>query len=66
MGIRDFGLAAARLARMQGDEAVKHSDLDLLVIQPSVEDVVEETYRLRRTLDGLDVFATCPGTLRTV
>lgn len=38
-------------------EAGKHSDLDFLVIEPSVENVVEETYRLRRTLRGLDVFA---------
>jgi predicted nucleotidyltransferase len=38
-------------------EAGKHSDLDFLVIEPSVEDVVEETYRLRCTLDDLDVFA---------
>jgi hypothetical protein len=27
------------------------------VIEPSVEDVVKETYRLRCTLDELDVFA---------
>lgn len=38
-------------------EAGKHSDLDFLVIETSVEDVVEETYRLRCTLDDLDVFA---------
>jgi predicted nucleotidyltransferase len=38
-------------------DADRHSDLDFLVIEPSVEDVVEETYRLRRTLRGLDVFA---------
>jgi uncharacterized protein len=38
-------------------EAGKHSDLDFLVIEPSVKDVVEETYRLRCTLDDLDVFA---------
>jgi predicted nucleotidyltransferase len=38
-------------------EARKHSDLDFLVIEPSVEDLVEETYRLRCTLDDLDVFA---------
>jgi predicted nucleotidyltransferase len=37
-------------------DAGKHSDLDFLVIEPSVEDVVEETYRLRQTLIGLDVF----------
>lgn len=38
-------------------DAGKHSDLDFLVIEPSVQDVVEETYRLRCTLDDLDVFA---------
>jgi predicted nucleotidyltransferase len=38
-------------------EAGKHSDLDFLVVEPSVEDLVEETYRLRCTLDDLDVFA---------
>jgi predicted nucleotidyltransferase len=38
-------------------EADKHSDLDFLVIEPSVKDVVEETYRLRCALDDLDVFA---------
>jgi predicted nucleotidyltransferase len=38
-------------------EAEKHSDLDFLVIEPSVGDLVEETYRLRCTLDDLDVFA---------
>ncbi|HEV3318702.1 MAG TPA: nucleotidyltransferase domain-containing protein [Solirubrobacteraceae bacterium] len=37
-------------------EAREHSDLDFLVIEPSVEDVVEETYRLRCTLRGLNVF----------
>jgi uncharacterized protein len=37
-------------------EAGRHSDLDFLVIEPSVDDVVEETVRLRRTLIGLDVF----------
>ena len=37
-------------------DAGKHSDLDFLVIEPSVEDVIEETYRLRCTLRGLDVF----------
>jgi predicted nucleotidyltransferase len=37
-------------------DAGKHSDLDFLVIEPSVEDVVEETYRLRCTLRGLNVF----------
>lgn len=38
-------------------EAGEHSDLDFLVIEPKVEDVVEETYRLRCTLRGLGVFA---------
>jgi uncharacterized protein len=38
-------------------EAGEHSDLDFLVIEPWVEDVVEETYRLRCTLRGLSVFA---------
>jgi predicted nucleotidyltransferase len=38
-------------------QAGEHSDLDFLVIEPEVEDVVEETYRLRCTLRGLDVFA---------
>jgi predicted nucleotidyltransferase len=38
-------------------EAGRHSDLDFLVVEPSVEDVVEETYRLRCTLNELDVFA---------
>lgn len=38
-------------------DASPHSDLDFLVIEPAVEDVVEETYRLRRTMADLDVFA---------
>jgi uncharacterized protein len=38
-------------------EAGKLSDLDFLVIEPSVEDVIEGTYRLRCTLTELDVFA---------
>ncbi len=38
-------------------EAGKHSDLDFLVIEPEVQNIVEETYRLRCTLRGLDVFA---------
>jgi predicted nucleotidyltransferase len=38
-------------------DAGEHSDLDFLVIEPSVQDVVEETYRLRRTMADLDVFA---------
>ncbi len=37
-------------------DAGKYSDLDFLVIEPSVENVVEETYRLRQALIGLDVF----------
>ncbi|MGC2372270.1 MAG: nucleotidyltransferase domain-containing protein [Solirubrobacteraceae bacterium] len=38
-------------------QAGPHSDLDFLVIEPEVEDLIEETYRLRCTLNGLDVFA---------
>ena len=38
-------------------EAGRHSDLDFLVIEPSVEDVIKESVRLRRALRGLDVFA---------
>jgi uncharacterized protein len=38
-------------------EAGEHSDLDFLVIEPSVEDVVEESVRLRHTLNGLEVWA---------
>jgi uncharacterized protein len=38
-------------------EAGKHSDLDFLVIEPSVEDPIEESVRLRRTLRGLLVAA---------
>jgi predicted nucleotidyltransferase len=38
-------------------EAGNNSDLDFLVIEPSVEDVVEESFRLRQTLTGLDLFA---------
>jgi predicted nucleotidyltransferase len=34
-------------------EAGKHSDLDFLVIEPEVENVTEESVRLRRTLRGL-------------
>lgn len=37
-------------------DAGKHSDLDFLVIEPLVEDVVRESARLRRALNGLDVF----------
>lgn len=37
-------------------DAGKHSDLDFLVIEPSVENVIEETYRLRQALTELDVF----------
>lgn len=37
-------------------DAGRHSDLDFLVIEPSVEDVVKESARLRRALNGLDVF----------
>ena len=38
-------------------QAGEHSDLDFLVIEPDVEDVVKESVRLRRTLNGLDVWA---------
>jgi uncharacterized protein len=38
-------------------EANQHSDLDFLVIEPSVHDVINESVRLRRALSGLDVFA---------
>lgn len=38
-------------------EAGKHSDLDFLVIEPSVENAIDESVRLRRSLRGLDVFA---------
>ena len=38
-------------------EAGEHSDLDFLVIEPEVEDVVEESVRLYRTLNGLEVWA---------
>ncbi len=33
------------------------SDLDFLVVEPSVDDPVEESVRLRRTLRGLGLFA---------
>jgi predicted nucleotidyltransferase len=38
-------------------EAGEHSDLDLLVIEPEVEDWGRESVRLHRTLNGLDVWA---------
>ena len=38
-------------------EAGEHSDLDFLVIEPSVADVVKESVRLDSTLDGLKVWA---------
>jgi uncharacterized protein len=38
-------------------DAGKYSDLDFLVIEPSVDDVIDESVRLRRTLRGLGVFA---------
>jgi predicted nucleotidyltransferase len=38
-------------------EAGKHSDLDFLVIEPSVEDVIDESVRLRRALRGLVIAA---------
>jgi len=38
-------------------QAGPHSDLDFLVIEPSVQDVVKESVRLHRTLKGLEVWA---------
>jgi predicted nucleotidyltransferase len=38
-------------------QAGRHSDLDFLVIEPSVEDAVEESTRLRKAFRDLDVFA---------
>ena len=38
-------------------DAGRASDLDFLVVEPSVEDRVEESVRLRRTLRGLGLFA---------
>ncbi|HYM46335.1 MAG TPA: nucleotidyltransferase domain-containing protein [Solirubrobacteraceae bacterium] len=38
-------------------EAGRHSDLDFLVIEPSVDDAVEESVRLRKKLRGLLVAA---------
>jgi predicted nucleotidyltransferase len=37
--------------------AGKYSDLDFLVIEPFVDDLIDESVRLRRTLRGLGVFA---------
>lgn len=34
-----------------------HSDLDFLVIEPNVEDAIEESVRLRRALRGLRIAA---------
>jgi uncharacterized protein len=34
-----------------------HSDLDFLVVEPSVGDPTDESVRLRRTLRGLGLFA---------
>jgi len=34
-------------------EASRHSDLDLLVIEPDVQNAAKESVRLRRTLRGL-------------
>jgi predicted nucleotidyltransferase len=33
------------------------SDLDFLIVEPRVEDPVEESVRLRRALSGLELFA---------
>ena len=38
-------------------QAGEHSDLDFLVIEPVVEDVVDESVRLYSTLNGLEVWA---------
>lgn len=38
-------------------DAGPHSDLDFLVVEPSVDDPTEESVRLRRTLRGLGLFA---------
>ena len=36
-------------------EQTEHSDLDLLIIVESVGDIIEETARLRKSLDCLDM-----------
>lgn len=38
-------------------EAREDSDLDLLVVEPTVDDAPREEVRLRRTLRGLNLFA---------
>jgi uncharacterized protein len=38
-------------------EAGPNSDLDFLVVEPSVDDTAHESVRLRRTLRGLGLFA---------
>jgi len=38
-------------------DAGPNSDLDFLVVEPSVDDPTEESVRLRRTLRGLGLFA---------
>lgn len=38
-------------------DAGPRSDLDFLVVEPSVDDPTEESVRLRRTLRGLGLFA---------
>lgn len=38
-------------------EAGPRSDLDFLVVEPSVDDSAKESVRLRRTLRGLGLFA---------
>jgi predicted nucleotidyltransferase len=38
-------------------DAGPDSDLDFLVVEPSVDDAAEESVRLRRTLRGLGLFA---------
>ncbi len=38
-------------------DAGPHSDLDFLVVEPSVDDPTKESVRLRRALRGLGLFA---------
>jgi predicted nucleotidyltransferase len=38
-------------------DAREHSDLDFLIVEPSVKDAIDESVRLRRTLRGLGLFA---------
>ncbi len=38
-------------------DAGRNSDVDLMVVEPSVHDPIAESVRLRRELSGLDLFA---------